>query len=67
MDASFAFTVESDDHSHEESADANGERYGSYSYINPDGDTVLVRYRAGRDGFVILNPDDVLPKAPVAI
>lgn len=67
MDASFAFNVKNEDGSSmEERSDSNGERTGSYSYTNPDGDFVLVRYRAGRDGFVILNPEDVLPKAPQA-
>ena len=27
---------------------------------------VEVRYKAGKEGFVILNPDDVLPKDPQA-
>merc|ERR1739846_302481 len=65
MDASFNFAIQEDDHSFQEEADINGERTGSYSYTNPDGDQIEVRYRAGRNGFVILNPEDVLPKAPV--
>ena len=65
MDASFNFAIEEDDHSFQEEADVNGERTGSYSYTNPDGEEIEVRYRAGRDGFVILNPEDVLPQAPV--
>ncbi len=67
MDASFSFNLETDDHSHEETADVDGERMGSYSYVNPEGQTVVVRYRAGKDGFVILNPEEVLPQAPNAI
>ena len=66
MDASFNFQVSESDHSFQESADQAGERTGSYSYINPDGDSIEVRYRAGRDGFVILNPEQVLPIAPIA-
>merc|ERR1711892_246530 len=66
MDASFNFQVVESDHSFQETADRAGERTGSYSYINPDGDSIEVRYRAGRDGFVILNPEEVLPIAPTA-
>merc|ERR1712183_536586 len=50
--------------SHQEEADRTGERTGSYSYQAPDGTLVKVRYTAGRNGFVILNPDEVLPQAP---
>merc|ERR1712083_419703 len=64
MDASFNFKVDESDHSFQEEADQAGERTGSYSYISPGGDAIEVRYRAGRDGFVILNPDEVLPIAP---
>lgn len=64
MDASFNFKVDESDHSFQEEADQAGERTGSYSYISPAGDSIEVRYRAGRDGFVILNPEDVLPIAP---
>merc|ERR1740124_1828861 len=52
MDASFNFSIDESDHSFQESADQAGERTGSYSYINPDGDSIEVRYRAGRDGFL---------------
>ncbi len=44
-------------------AEADGERSGSYAYVNPDGRRVVVRYRAGRKGFRLLNPEEVLPKA----
>ena len=53
-----------EEHKFEEEADRTGERTGSYSYQAPDGTLVKVRYTAGRDGFVILNPDEVLPQAP---
>merc|ERR1711892_683014 len=66
MDASFNFQVVESDHSFQETADQAGERTGSYSYINPAGGSIEVRYRAGRDGFVILNPEEVLPIAPTA-
>merc|ERR1711963_534242 len=64
MDASFNFAVDEAEHQFEEEADRTGERTGSYSYLAPDGTLVKVRYTAGRDGFVILNPDEVLPQAP---
>merc|ERR1712128_16193 len=65
MDASFNFNAVGDDHEFMESADVAGERTGSYSYVNPEGDNILVKYTAGKNGFVILNPRDVLPQAPV--
>merc|ERR1712115_745098 len=46
-------------------AHSAGERTGSYSYVNPDGENILVKYSAGKDGFVILNPREVLPQGPV--
>merc|ERR1712165_300023 len=64
MDASFNFSVDEEEHQFKEEADRRGERTGSYSYMAPDGTLVKVRYTAGRDGFVILNPDEVLPQAP---
>merc|ERR1711963_1345486 len=64
MDASFNFAVDEEEHQFEEEADRTGERTGSYSYMAPDGTLVKVRYTAGRDGFVILNPDEVLPQFP---
>jgi hypothetical protein len=64
MDASFNFAVDEEEHKFEEEVDRTGERTGSYSYQAPDGTLVKVRYTAGRDGFVILNPDEVLPQAP---
>merc|ERR1712008_74591 len=63
MDASFNFSVDEAEHKFEEESDRTGERTGSYSYQAPDGTLVKVRYTAGRDGFVILNPDEVLPQA----
>merc|ERR1712106_1004403 len=66
MDRSFMFNAVGDDHEFMETADVAGERTGSYSYANPEGDNILVKYSAGKDGFVILNPRDVLPQAPVA-
>lgn len=42
-----------------ETSDQNGERVGYYSYNNPDGDTILVRYSAGRNGFQVLESQGV--------
>ena len=65
MDQSFMFNAIGEDHEFEESADIAGERTGSYSYVNPEGDSIVVKYTAGKNGFVILNPREVLPQAPV--
>merc|ERR1711944_124013 len=65
MDASFMFNAVGDDHEFMETADAAGERTGSYSYVIPEGGNFLVKYSAGKNGFVILNPREVLPQAPV--
>merc|ERR1711983_507674 len=65
MDASFLFNAVGDDHEFMETADAAGERTGSYSYVIPEGGNFLVKYSAGKNGFVILNPREVLPQAPV--
>ena len=37
-----------------EETTADGERIGQYSYIDQDGQTITVRYTAGKDGFRIL-------------
>merc|ERR1711923_143186 len=37
-----------------EETTADGERIGQYSYIDQDGQTITVRYSAGKDGFRIL-------------
>jgi len=65
-DQSYYFNVQSENSSFQEDVDEEGERTGSYSYIDANGQNVVVRYKAGKDGFVILNPDDVLPKPPQA-
>ena len=36
-----------------------GARSGYYSYLTDQGDTVLVRYTAGRDGFRVLHSQGV--------
>ena len=59
---SFEFEANGDEHEFTEKSDDAGERVGSYSYISPEGDKITVRYSAGKNGFVILNPEEVLPQ-----
>jgi len=42
-----------------ENSDESGERSGYYSYSSPDGDTILVRYSAGRNGFRVLETQGI--------
>lgn len=58
----FSFESISDEHEFTENADEANERTGSYSYITPEGDRITVKYSAGKNGFVILNPEEVLPQ-----
>jgi len=51
----YSFSFSSDELNHQEVSSAEGERLGSYSYVNPLGEVVLVKYRAGVNGFEILN------------
>ena len=62
----FSYEAIAEDHEITESADAENERVGSYTYLTPEGDRVTVRYSAGRNGFVILNPEEVLPQPVTA-
>merc|ERR1712130_998125 len=62
VDRSFSFETKADDHEFTEKSDNGGERIGSYSYITPEGDRITVRCSAGKNGFVILNPEEVLPQ-----
>ncbi|XP_059471474.1 uncharacterized protein LOC132194312 [Neocloeon triangulifer] len=48
-----------------EARSLDGSVRGSYSYIDPEGKTVKVRYSAGRDGFQVFDEDEafsVIPK-----
>jgi len=49
-----------------ESIRPDGSRTGAYSYTDPDGKEISVKYTAGKDGFRIIQGDHV-PKAPVAV
>lgn len=42
----------------------DGNRIGAYSYVDPNGETISVKYSAGKDGFKILEGDH-LPRAPL--
>lgn len=56
MDASYNFGYDSDDSSRVEVADPAGNVVGSYKYTNPNGEEMVVRYRAGAEvGFVVEN------------
>ncbi|XP_025425378.1 uncharacterized protein LOC112694187 isoform X2 [Sipha flava] len=49
-----------------ESIRPDGSRTGAYSYTDPNGKEVSVKYTAGKDGFRIIQGDHV-PKAPVSV
>lgn len=49
-----------------ESIRPDGSRTGAYSYTDPDGKEISVKYTAGKDGFRIVQGDHV-PKAPVSL
>jgi len=53
-----AFATENEINFREES-DAEGTRFGQYSYIGDDGQTYTVKYSAGKDGFRILGGDHI--------
>jgi len=50
----FSFSFSSDQLDHQEVSSEDGERIGSYSYVNPLGEVVKVNYRAGINGFELL-------------
>ncbi|XP_066141337.1 endocuticle structural glycoprotein SgAbd-8-like [Euwallacea fornicatus] len=49
-----------------ESIAPDGTRTGGYSYVDPNGKKISVKYTAGKEGFKILEADH-LPKAPQPI
>ncbi|XP_050311050.1 endocuticle structural glycoprotein SgAbd-8-like [Anthonomus grandis grandis] len=49
-----------------ESIAPDGTRTGGYSYIDPNGKKISVKYTAGKEGFKILEADH-LPKAPLPV
>ena len=59
-DASYSFGYSGDSGARQEESDAEGNVQGQYSYINAQGNTILVKYMAGPDiGFVILNEQEL--------
>merc|ERR1712158_72139 len=60
MDPSYYFQYKSADSERIEDADSTGSVIGSYSYLSPGGEEILVRYKAGADtGFVIENQEEL--------
>merc|ERR1712066_406189 len=60
MDPSYYFQYKSADSERIEDADSSGSVIGSYSYLSPGGEEILVRYKAGADtGFVIENQEEL--------
>ncbi|XP_043192686.1 uncharacterized protein LOC122389550 [Amphibalanus amphitrite] len=51
------------DQAHSAVRDAYGNVVGSYSYLNPEGETITVKYTAGANGFQVAS--NALPVAPV--
>ncbi|CAB3371349.1 Hypothetical predicted protein [Cloeon dipterum] len=51
-----------DGHQRTEATDGQGNVRGEYSYVDPNGKTITVKYTAGKDGFKV--EGDHLPKAP---
>ena len=48
-----------------ETISPDGSRSGAYSYVDPNGQTITVRYTAGKEGFRIVEGEHI-PKAPPA-
>jgi hypothetical protein len=67
QDGSFNYAFTADNGLQQgESISPDGTRRGSYSYVDPNGKKISVKYTAGKDGFRILEGDH-LPKAPVPV
>lgn len=49
-----------------ESINPDGTRTGGYSYVDPNGKKISVKYTAGKEGFKILEGDHI-PKAPIPV
>merc|ERR1712038_2031274 len=60
MDPSYNFAYTGDAGNREEASNSQGVVTGSYSYLSPEGNEILVRYTAGADtGFVIENSEEL--------
>lgn len=65
QDGSFKYAFAADNGLQQgETISPDGTRIGSYSYVDPNGKKISVKYSAGKDGFRILEGDHV-PKAPL--
>jgi len=65
QDGSFKYAFAADNGLQQgETINPDGTRIGSYSYVDPNGKKISVKYSAGKDGFRILEGDHV-PKAPL--
>ena len=60
-----SFGHEEPNQNHAAVRDAFGNVAGSYNYINPEGETITVKYTAGVDGFQVVS--NALPEAPVHV
>lgn len=66
QDGSFNYAFAADNGLQQgESISPDGTRRGAYSYVDPNGKTIKVRYTAGKDGFKV--EGDHLPKPPAPI
>lgn len=59
MDSSYVMKILGPDSQWIESSSPSGERSGYYSYLTGEGETVLIRYTAGREGFRVLDSQGV--------
>ncbi|KDR08636.1 Cuticle protein 6 [Zootermopsis nevadensis] len=67
QDGSFNYAFAADNGLQQgESISPDGTRRGSYSYVDPNGKKISVKYTAGKEGFRILEGDH-LPKAPTPV
>lgn len=67
QDGGFQYAFAADNgHRQGESIRPDGSRTGAYSYTDPDGKEISVKYTAGKDGFKIIQGDHV-PKAPLSV
>jgi hypothetical protein len=67
QDGSFNYAFAADNGLQQgESISPDGTRIGSYSYVDPNGKKISVKYTAGKDGFRILEGDHI-PKAPAPV
>lgn len=65
-DGSFNYAFNADNGIQQgESISPDGSRQGSYSYVDPNGKTVSLKYIAGKDGFRVLEGDHIPRAVPL--